>query len=100
MGVGVAPNCVTSGGKYPKLGVEGLLTLDPDRILDGSAGAYAEDPIDIARSIEGLGTLRATKGGKIHRLPGTSALRPGPRIGEGVEEVAKLVHPAAFGVAP
>lgn len=86
-----------SGGPYPKLSTEGLLSLDPDVVLDGSGGAYDESPEALVASIPGLSALRAAKEGRLRRLPGSSALRPGPRIGEGVEVVAKLVHPEAFG---
>lgn len=88
-----ADNAATSGGMYPRLGPEGLLALDPDLVIDGSApGAYTGDPIDILRSIDGVGSLRALREKHVGRLPGTSALRPGPRIGAGVDEVRKLVE--------
>jgi iron complex transport system substrate-binding protein len=90
-----ATNVVTEGGQYPKLGVEGVIALDPDVVLDGSAGAYAEPPEAIARATPGLDALRATKAGRLHRLGSTAALRPGPRIGEGVAEIARLVHGGA-----
>ncbi|MBK6512593.1 MAG: ABC transporter substrate-binding protein [Polyangiaceae bacterium] len=89
-------NVAAGVGKYPKLGVEGLLELDPDVLLDGSAGAYSEPPEALVASIPGLSALRAAKAGRVVRLPGTSALRPGPRIAEGVLEVARLLHPTRF----
>lgn len=86
-------NAVKSGGKYPKIGVEGLLTLDPDLLIDGSAGAYPEPPDVLAKSIPGMEALRAVKTGRVLRLEGTSALRSGPRIAEGIAQVAKLMYP-------
>lgn len=88
------------GTKYPKLSTEGLLALDPDVIIDGSAGAYSERPADIVRTIPGLEALRAAQTARLHRLEGTAALRPGPRIGLGIEQVARFLHPAAFATAP
>lgn len=93
-------NPVTSGGKYPKLSPEGLLSLDPDWILDGSAGAYTESPQELARSIPGLEALRAAKSGALHRLEGTAALRSGPRLADGVEQVARVLHPDRFAARP
>jgi len=85
-------NVVTAGGMYPRLGPEGLLALDPEVIIDGSApGVYPGDPLEILRSIEGLAALRAVREGRVARLAGTSALRPGPRIGKGVAEVHALI---------
>lgn len=84
-------------GKYPKLSVEGLLGIDPDVVIDGSAGAYSESPAELARSIPGLEALRAAKAGKLFKLEGSAALRPGPRIGEGAAQIARMLHPEAFG---
>jgi iron complex transport system substrate-binding protein len=87
-----ADNVVTSGSIYPQLGPEGLLALDPEIVIDGSApGAYAGDPIAILQGIEGLASLRAIREKRVARLAGTSALRPGPRIAAGVREVAELI---------
>lgn len=85
-------NAVTSGSKYPTLGPEGLLALDPDLIIDGSAGAYPESAAELVRSITGLSHLRALREQRVVRLEGTAALRPGPRIGAGIEQIAKIAH--------
>jgi iron complex transport system substrate-binding protein len=69
-----------------------VLALDPDVIVDGSAGAYAEPPEVLLRQTPGLGELRAVREGSVRRLESKAALRPGPRIGEGVEELARLIH--------
>lgn len=90
-------NAVDDPMKYPTLGPEGLLALDPDWLLDGSGEAYVnEPPLAIARTIPGLDALRAFREGRLHRLVGSEALRPGPRIAQGVEQIAKLIHPSAF----
>ncbi len=87
-----AENAVVSGGMYPRLGPEGLLALDPDAIVDGSApGAYREAPLALLRAIAGLDALRAVREGRVARLEGTAALRPGPRIGEGLRQLARVV---------
>jgi iron complex transport system substrate-binding protein len=92
---GGATNPVSGAGKYPKLSAEGLLALDPDVILDGSAGAYAERPEQLLAEVTGLSQLRALREGRVHRLSGTAALRPGPRVAEGVRDIAALLHPEA-----
>ena len=87
-----ADNVVTSGGMYPRLGAEGVLALDPDAIVDGSApGAYTEPPLALLGGIAGLGALRAVRERRVARLEGTAALRPGPRIGEGLRQLARVV---------
>lgn len=90
-------NAVDDAMKYPTLGPEGLLALDPDWLLDGSGEAYAnEPPMKIAKTIPGLDALRAFRDGRLHRLVGSQALRPGPRIAQGVQQIAELLHAAAF----
>lgn len=88
-----AKNVVTTGGEYPRLSPEGVLALDPDVVIDGSAGAYTDSPETLLRSVPGLDALRALKTGHVARLVTNTALRPGPRIGEGVEELAGIIHP-------
>jgi iron complex transport system substrate-binding protein len=89
-----AVNVVTAGGEYPTLSPEGVLALDPDIVIDGSAGAYSESPEVLLGAVPGLSALRALKLHAVVRLVTKTALRPGPRIGEGVAELASLVHPA------
>ena len=91
-----AENAVKTGSKYPTLGPEGLLALDPDLIIDGSGGAYAESPDALLRAITGLADLRALREGRVVRLEGSAALRPGPRIAAGIEQLATIAHPKVF----
>lgn len=92
LGIAGATNAVTTGGEYPQLSPEGVLALDPDVVVDGSAGVYKEPPEVLLAGIPGLAALRAIKSGRVHRLPTNAAVRPGPRIGDGVAEIAALVH--------
>lgn len=89
-----ATNAVTSGGEYPELSPEGVLALDPDVVIDGSAGAYTDEPEALLAGVPGLAALRALKQGRVARLPTTAALRPGPRIADGVAELAAILHPS------
>ncbi len=83
-------NVVTAGGKYPRLSTEGLIALDPDVVIDGSMNASAANLAG-----DELRMLRATRAGRLHRLGSAAALRPGPRLAQGVEELASLAHGAA-----
>ena len=88
-----ASNPVTGSGKYPKLAAEGLLALDPDVIIDGTGGAYSESALELLASVPGLTSLRAAKNQRVYRLQSAAALRPGPRVAQGVRELAGLLHP-------
>jgi iron complex transport system substrate-binding protein len=43
-----------------------------------------------------LKSIPAVKDGRVYSYPSDKILRPGPRIGEGLEEIARLVHPECF----
>ena len=43
-----------------------------------------------------LKSIPAVKERRIYAYPSDKILRPGPRIGEGLEEIARLVHPECF----
>jgi iron complex transport system substrate-binding protein len=43
-----------------------------------------------------LKSIPAVQQGRVYRYPSDKILRPGPRIGEGLEEIARLVHPECF----
>ena len=43
-----------------------------------------------------LQSIPAVKEGRVYSYPSDKILRPGPRLGEGVEEIARLVHPECF----
>ena len=80
-------NVVQQGDKYPRLGPEAVFALDPDVVIDGSGhGAAASGPGPL------LASLRAIKAGRLRALGSAAALRPGPRLGEGIDELARLVH--------
>jgi iron complex transport system substrate-binding protein len=83
---------VTEGGAYPTLGMERVLALDPDVVLDA---AWGEDEGKARLSTESPGwkELRAVKAGRVVTLRDEVVLRPGPRIAEGLRRVAKAIHP-------
>ena len=87
-----AENPVKGPSKYPKLGAEGLLALDPDVIIDASSMANGESARDPRLIVPGFGELRAVREGRLRNLASTASLRPGPRLGEGLRELARLVH--------
>jgi iron complex transport system substrate-binding protein len=44
----------------------------------------------------GWGNLRAVKNGAVFALDSNLVLRPGPRLIDGLEALAALIHPEAF----
>ncbi len=82
-------NVVESAEKYPRLGLEALFAADPDVIIDGSGHGEASPT---HRDVPALETLRAVRDGRLHALTSTAALRPGPRLGAGMNELMRLIH--------
>lgn len=94
-------NLVRDGSAYPQLSIERLLSLDPEVLIDGT-GDGSESAAARARALReqpGYRELRAVREGRVLALASSTALRPGPRIGQGLVELASLLHPAR-GVAP
>lgn len=73
--------------KYPKVDLEKILELDPDRIIDATMGeAVAQD---YWTQYEGLS---AVEHGHIYRLEDAAVLRPGPRLVEALAYIRTAVR--------
>jgi len=92
-------NVVTDGSPYPTLGVERILALDPEVILDASmAGPHGGND----RAVEtltadapGWREVGAVKRGRVVPLRDEAVLRPGPRVDVGLVAIARALHPDA-----
>jgi iron complex transport system substrate-binding protein len=93
-------NVVTAGGAYPTLDIERLLALDPEVILDGSGDERGASRVAEKRDEPGWSKLRAVREGKVRALAASVVLRPGPRIGRGLEAVARALHGEALPTPP
>ncbi len=85
-------NLIKSGGAYPTIDVERLLSLEPDVIID--AVNVSIDPAKPSQlpKMPGWATLGAVRRGRVRRLLSSTALRPGPRIAEGLAAVVRALH--------
>jgi iron complex transport system substrate-binding protein len=57
--------------------------------MGSERGASAKDWAD-------LKSIPAVRNGRVYSYPSDKILRPGPRVGEGLDEIARLVHPECF----
>jgi iron complex transport system substrate-binding protein len=81
-------------GEYPQFDVEQLIERDPEVYL--SAADIEEKTIESIKSRPGYENISAVKNDRIYLLEPNIVSRPGPRIVEGLEIVAKAIHPELF----
>ncbi len=86
-------NVVTADG-YVAYSVEQLVAIDPQVYL-ATKGSMS-DPSDIAGR-PGYGALRAVAAGRVYLLDDNLVSRPGPRVVEGIRQIAAALHPDVFG---
>ncbi|CAN5836947.1 ABC transporter substrate-binding protein [soil metagenome] len=85
-------NVVSEGGGYPTLGLERVITLDPDVIVN-AAIAEAHGNERIGKDTPGWSKVRAVTAGHVVGITDESVLRPGPRVGDGLTTLARAIHP-------
>ncbi len=79
---------------YPQLSLEQVVALNPASIILGDA-LYGVTP-DVVKARPGWGSLDAVKNGDIFPVDDNLFSRPGPRLVDGLELLAKLLHPDLF----
>jgi iron complex transport system substrate-binding protein len=80
-------------GDSPQISQEELLAQNPAVILLGDA-AYGTAPDQVAKR-PGWGAIQAVKDNKVFAFDDNTVSRPGPRMLDGLETLAKLLHPEA-----
>jgi len=79
---------------YPQLSLEQVVAANPDFIILGDA-AYGITPESVAAR-PGWSGLNAVTKNQIVPFDDNLASRPGPRLVDGLEALAKLLHPELF----
>jgi iron complex transport system substrate-binding protein len=82
---------------WPQFSLEELIRADPDLIIlsDANAPINPQTP-ELVASRSGWSHLRAVRLGAIAAIDSNAISRPGPRIVEGLELLAGLLHPDRF----
>jgi iron complex transport system substrate-binding protein len=81
--------------RYPRLGIEEILKRSPEIILISSMNPKG-DYERVFREWERWKTIPAVKQGRVHLIDSDLIDRPSPRIIDGLEEMARLIHPERF----
>jgi len=79
---------------WAQISLEELVIQDPDLILLGDA-LYGITPESVGER-EGWSTLTAVIEGKVLPFDDNLLARPGPRLIDGLEALAQIIHPEAF----
>ena len=91
-----------ASGRWPQVGLETIVSWAPEVIvttlMSGDEAAAGTMPEEIARlrTMDGWKSLPAVRNGRVHYLEPDLLMRAGPRMIDAIEQVAALLHPAAF----
>jgi len=80
---------------YPRLGMEEVLQRSPEVILISSMNPRAEYR-KVLQEWTRWKTIPAVRDHRIHMIDSDLIDRPSPRIIDGLEEIARILHPEAF----
>ncbi|MBT3182094.1 MAG: ABC transporter substrate-binding protein, partial [Deltaproteobacteria bacterium] len=87
--IGATNAMASSKIPYPKIGLEELISMDPDVIIDLSMGSEKND--ESGKIWSGVHALRAVREKKVYSM-NTGDVRRGPRLADGLEKLAKMIH--------
>ena len=79
---------------YPRFSLEAVVARAPEVIIEGSMGSEVDGGSRLFWSR--LPSLPAVKSGRVELIDEDLIARPGPRIIQGLEAVARAVHPELF----
>jgi iron complex transport system substrate-binding protein len=89
-----AENVVTEAD-WPRVDQEAIIASNPDVIIT-TYGFYTEDAVEQVLNREGWQDVNAVKNKQVADVHSDKVTRSGPRLVEGVEELAKAVYPDIF----
>ena len=81
-------------GQWAEIGLEQLIVNDPAIIILGDS-LYGETPEKVSARL-GWEVLSAVQNGTIYPFDDNLVARPGPRLVDGLEALAKILHPDVF----
>ena len=85
-----------TGLPWPHLSLEFAIASLPEVIIDGSMGSEEKDEEQRLGIWRNFPELPAVRERRVYGRPSYSLLRPGPRLAEGLEEIARFLHPERF----
>jgi iron complex transport system substrate-binding protein len=87
-----------AGGTWPHLSLEFAVEAAPDVIIDTTMGNEERVGAQAAMAFwSAFPTMPAVREHRVFGYKAYAVLRPGPRIGEAFEDIARFIHPERFG---
>ena len=94
-GINIAQNLT---GDYPTIGLEAIIAANPQVIIAGYGhGSNADAPLQFAQNEPRLADVDARVNNQVYGIDADLISRPGPRIVDGLDLLAKMIHPEIFG---
>ncbi len=81
---------------WTRFSLEVAVAKQPEVIIDGSMGSEENDKAQYLGIWKNFPTVPAVRDGRVYGTRSYTVLRPGPRLPEGFEEIARLIHPERF----
>jgi cobalamin transport system substrate-binding protein len=81
------------GEQWPHLGMEFIIAMRPEVILDGAMGT---DPASSNDFWEKYPTIPAVRDRRVYSYAEDPMLHAGPRVGQSLEIIARKIHPEAW----
>jgi iron complex transport system substrate-binding protein len=84
-----------TGEAFPQMSNEAVIAADPEVIAlaDGEFG----ESLETVAARPGWGAITAVKNGRVVPVDDDLLSRPGPRVVDGMEELASILYPEIFG---
>jgi iron complex transport system substrate-binding protein len=80
---------------YPQISAEAIVERDPSVIMGPDSHADKLTP-ELVAARPGWGEITAVKTGQIYLLDGDMSSRPGPRLADALEDLARALYPEQF----
>ncbi len=81
--------------QYYQISLEELVAQDPEVIILGSFTFGGQTP-ELVKARVGWDKIAAVKNDAVHTFDDNLVSRPGPRVADGLEALARLIHPELF----
>ena len=86
-----------TGTSWPNLSLEFIIIEAPEVLIDASMGSEEDPNREAVGSFwHAFPTIPAVRDGRIHGYRAYELLRPGPRIPQTLEALARFIHPEQF----